>query len=77
MRLREDINYSEFINEIKKCKADVFFCTEKGDALNLKSVLSGYVFSILVNKKDFKRGIVKCSDKEDEKNLIPFAKKEL
>ena len=76
MILKENINYSEFIGEVKKCKKDVYLYTDKGDVLDLKSALSGYVFSVLVSGTDFVQGIVKCEEREDEKRLERFLQAE-
>ena len=72
MRLKENINYADFINEVKKCKSDVFLYTDNGDALDLKSALAQYVFTVLVNRTRFEKGYVKCNNIEDEKLLGAF-----
>ena len=52
MRLREKRASSEFLKAVQKCVGDVFFDTNSGDHLNLKSELSQLVFTVIINKLD-------------------------
>ena len=52
MRLKNDVNLVDFLNQVQKCKYDVYMETVEEDKLNLKSVLSQYLFVVLVEQKD-------------------------
>lgn len=52
MRLKNDVNLVDFLNQVQKCKYDVYMVTVEEDKLNLKSVLSQYLFVVLVEQKD-------------------------
>lgn len=52
MKLKNDVNLVDFLNQVQKCKYDVYMETEEEDKLNLKSVLSQYLFVVLVEQKD-------------------------
>lgn len=72
MRLKKDVDIMEFIKGIKTCKGDVFFESPE-DKIDLKSVLSQYVFiSILNNKKLMESGGIRCENPEDFGFLEPF-----
>lgn len=43
MWLRTGIDMAEFLNTVQKCSDEVFFTTDEGDRLNLKSTLSQFV----------------------------------
>lgn len=59
----------DFIKGIKACSGDVFFESPE-DRIDLKSVLSQYVFiSILGNRKLMERGGIRCENPEDQKSL--------
>lgn len=51
MRLKNDVNLVDFLNQVQKCKYDVYMETVEEDKLNLKSVLSQYLFVVLVEQK--------------------------
>ena len=53
MRLRRDIDIEKFLEKAEKCEGDVRFCTERGDVLNLKSVLSQYVFAVAAREEGY------------------------
>ena len=51
MRLKNDVNLVDFLNQVQKCKYDGYMETVEEDKLNLKSVLSQYLFVVLVEQK--------------------------
>lgn len=72
MRLKKDADVMEFMRGIKTCKGGVFFESPE-DKIDLKSVLSQYVFiSILGNKKLMESGIICCEAPEDFRSLEPY-----
>ena len=60
MTIKESSDIPAFLNQVKACSGDVFFKTDEGDSLNLKSVLSTYVFAVLMQN-----GKVICEDERD------------
>ncbi|MCM1193877.1 MAG: hypothetical protein NC548_35075 [Lachnospiraceae bacterium] len=73
MRLREDADITEFLNAVKKCCGEVFFETEDGDSLNLKSFLSEYLFSMVASNRNYVlSGKVVCRREEDYEVLGKF-----
>lgn len=45
MKLRENVDYEAFLLAVDECAGGVWFYTDQGDKLNLKSVLLRFVFS--------------------------------
>ena len=73
MRLQADCDISAFIANVKKCEGDVFFHTSEGDSLNLKSMLSQYLFaSISGNTSFLAEGMVICSVESDYGKLSGY-----
>lgn len=76
MRLKENINLEEFLEQIRQCQGDVYFTTVDGDRLNLKSELSHYVLMIVSNNKDFLlNGVVECGNDADYTVLASYLTK--
>lgn len=72
-RLRADANLSEFLQQAGRCAGEITFCTEEGDCIDLKSLLSAYVFSALAGRPDMlSRGTVCCAREEDFVRLAAF-----
>lgn len=44
MKLKSDVKLSDFIQAARLCQGEVYYKTEEGDILNLKSQLSQYIF---------------------------------
>ncbi len=64
MIFRKDIDYKKFFDSVNKCEKDVWLLTERGDELNLKSLLCQYVF--IATRGDLKiSGIVYCDKASD------------
>lgn len=73
IRLKQRIDHIRFFREIESCKADVWFMTQEGDRLNLKSALSKYLFaSISSQEKLLKDGRIECEAAEDYRTLEQF-----
>lgn len=72
MRLKENVNLVDFLKKVQKCKYEVYMETEDEDKLNLKSVLSQYLFVVLVEQKDvWKHSKITC-EKEDQALLAEY-----
>lgn len=77
MRLKEKADLVAFIRQVRECENDVFLKTEEGDQLNLKSVLSQYLFVVLAEQHEILRNSkVSCSP-EDRRRLAAFLEQEL
>lgn len=73
MKLRKKIDYIKFLNSINECEEDVFFCTTEGDRINLKSMLSKYLFSAIIgNSELISQGQVECKAEADYEKLKEF-----
>lgn len=75
MKLKENIDFIDFIKKLKTCRGDVYFCTPEGDRLNLKSMLSQYIFSANIQDKSMIRdGWIECEAEEDLNTLEIYKK---
>lgn len=75
MRIKEEMDLGEFIKDVKGCAADVWFRTEEGDNLNLKSTLSQYLLAALAgNQKMLHQGRILCDNAEDYVLLRKYLK---
>lgn len=73
MHLLADCDISAFIAAVKKCDGDIFFKTSEGDSLNLKSMLSQYLFaSISGNASFMAEGEVVCENPSDYEKLAEY-----
>ena len=73
MKLKPNINISAFLKAVQSCRADVHFTTVEGDALNLKSTLSQFVFAaVCIEELRGLKGSVQIEDPRDEKLLAAF-----
>ena len=69
MKLRKDIDIVLFLKEARKCSEDVFLETEEGDRLNLKSVLSQYIFAAIAENREIsEESRIICS--EDDVKIL-------
>lgn len=72
MKLKDNVNLVDFLKQVQHCKNDVYMETEEEDKLNLKSVLSQYLFVVLVEQKDvWDHSRITC-EKEDEEFLSQY-----
>ncbi len=77
MKLKKDIEGYALIMAAKKCTGDVIFQSAEGDILNLKSVLSQYLFVTAAIQADFlSAGRVECTNAADYERLSDFLVKE-
>lgn len=72
MKLKKDADSTDFLKETKKCKGEVYYETKDGNRLNLKSVLSQYVFAVLSQRDELSEtGEIVCSA-EDMQRLEKY-----
>lgn len=77
MKLRKKIDFVQFLNCVKTCESEVYFCTKEGDRLNLKSTLSKYLFSAIIGNTEFiKHGTIECELPDDYERLQVFLSEE-
>lgn len=73
MNLKKDADMISFLTAVKRCRGDVLFETEDGDSLNLKSLLSEYLFSMVASNQNYiLSGRVVCRLEEDYELLRDF-----
>lgn len=73
MKIRGEIDYMDFLTRVKECRGEVIFKSDEGDVLNLKSVLSQYVFAAVMSNGDLiNRGEIVCEDEADYTVLSDF-----
>ena len=73
MHLKENINMSDFVEVAKGCSGEVFFHSDEGDIINLKSLLSQYVLASIACKPGLlKNARVVCTQDEDYAKLADF-----
>jgi hypothetical protein len=73
MKIKNDIDINQFFQSIKKCNGEVFFDTDDGNHLNLKSQLSQFFLAILYAKnKDLLGGEIHLTDPSDSSVLHSY-----
>lgn len=76
-KLKAKADLSEFLKQAGRCEGEITFLTGEGDCLNLKSLLSAYVFSAMAGRPDMLAcGFVDCAREEDLDLLGPFLEEE-
>lgn len=73
MKLKPKTNFVDFLKSVQDCKNDVYFNSADGDQLNLKSLLSQYIFtSVKANNKLIKTGEIVCKNEQDYEYLSNY-----
>jgi len=73
MKLKPLKQYIDFIEAVQTCTADVYFCSDEGDRLNLKSTLSQFLFASICGDRDYLRGgTVICQNEGDYDRLSSY-----
>lgn len=73
MKLKPKIDLVDFLNSVQDCKNDVYFNSADGDQLNLKSLLSQYIFtSVKDNHQLIKTGEIVCKNEQDCELLCKY-----
>lgn len=77
MKLKSNVNMLAFLEEVKKCDGEVCFESTEGDILNLKSLLSQYLFAALSRRTDLlSLGGITCTQPNDYEKLMPYLVKQ-
>ncbi len=75
MKFKKDIDLLQFMKYIPRCRGEVYFNSAEGDHLNLKSVLSQYLFASVCGDRSFlEQGSVECEQECDYRYLREFLK---
>lgn len=73
MKLKQMNRYVDFMEAVQSCTADVYFCSDEDDRLNLKSTLSQFLFASICGDRDYLRGgTVVCQDSADYDKLSSY-----
>lgn len=73
MRLNPNVNIPAFLQAVQSCEGEVCFVTQDGDILNLKSVLSQFVFTtVIASKLQSFEGLITVQDPQDEIRLRDY-----
>lgn len=73
MKLNPQCDFSNFLSTVENCVGDVFFTTQDGDTLNLKSELCRYIFAVVAaNPLILEKGSLICKNKSDFTKLQSF-----
>lgn len=73
MPLKDNIDYAAFLKQVRRCRDDVHYTSLEGDYLNLKSLLSEYIFmSAAIGSNLIKGGNITCANKDDYKLLEDY-----
>lgn len=77
MKLKKNINYSEFFRTVQTCEGEVILETPEGDQLNLKSTLSQFVFTAAIcGKLSFADASIRVEDGYDINLLRKYTMEE-
>lgn len=73
MKLAKNVDLADFLRTVNRCAGDVYFSTEQGDHLNLKSIMSQYIFSAATgDRKLLLAGDITYADAGDSAMLLPY-----
>ena len=73
MKLKSNVNIPAFLQAVQSCRSEVCFATQEGDILNLKSVLSQFVFTAVIAGRLQKiDGVITVQDAQDKALLSDY-----
>lgn len=72
MKLKKHVDVIAFMEAVQRCRENVYFATEDGSRLDLKSTLSQFVFASTVAAKLQELGGEVCCAEEDRPILLPY-----
>lgn len=73
MKLKQGISLPAFLDQVKECQGEVYFKTNEGDCLNLKSVLTTYIFvTLMMEPEVLENGWITCEDMADYRILNTY-----
>ena len=73
MQLKNHIDYTAFLLQVRRCRGEIHYQTLGGDRLNLKSMLSEYIFISAAMSSDLLLGgQVQCDQPGDYTLLADY-----
>ncbi len=73
MKLTKNVDLAAFLRAVGSCSGEVFFSSKQGDYLNLKSMLSQYLFSVAAGDHTLLfEGDISCENEQDRTKLLPY-----
>ena len=72
MKLKKEIDIVLFLREVKNCGGNVYLQTDEGDRLNLKSVLSQYIFAVIAEEQKISEESRIICSREDAELLAEY-----
>ena len=67
------IDLKKFLEDVKKCKNEVFFETTEGDKLALHSALSQFILYSICNQPQLSAdAVIRCFGEHDREILLPY-----
>ena len=72
MKLKPNIDPAALLRTVKKCGGEVWYDTEEGDHLNLKSALSQLLFAAAQTQMTAENGKLICQDAPDYEYLRDY-----
>ena len=73
MKLKQLNHYLDFMDAVKRCEDEVYFNSDQGDHLNLKSTLSQFLFAAICTDHSFlAAGEIECRSEGDYERLGAF-----
>ena len=73
MKLTQNVDLAAFLHAVGGCSGEVFFSSKQGDYLNLKSMLSQYLFSVAAGDHTLLfEGDISCENEQDCAVLQPY-----
>ncbi|MFK0522052.1 hypothetical protein ACINKY_07535 [Paenibacillus illinoisensis] len=78
MHLKDGVKLSDLINKAKLCKDDVYYKTDEGDVLNLKSLLTQLLLQTIANSDSslYAGGQILCNKEDECIHFSEYAKNE-
>ena len=75
MKLKPDCDIVSFLKAVSLCRNEVYFVSEQNDFLNLKSLLSAYIFLATAEGHSWlEKGSIYLQDDTDRQNIEMFIK---
>lgn len=73
MKFKKGADILKFMEDVQSCSGDIFFISQEGDRLDLKSTLSQFLFASVCSDRSFlDRGDVECLQQNDYRKLMTF-----
>ena len=65
-KFKPNISYPAFFSDVQSCRGTVYFMTDAGDQLNMKTTLSQLIFTAKIDDKEEPFiGKIHCSEERD------------